>query len=77
MLGLDTEDSDIDLVCSYNSQLAFFNELKSLVSEFSNGICKKRNNYVIARFEYTGFLFEIFGSNQKVESQMAFRHYTI
>ncbi|MEM8777333.1 MAG: DUF4269 domain-containing protein [Cyanobacteria bacterium P01_G01_bin.49] len=77
LVGLDTEDSDIDIVCSYNSQFIFFQDLQSLVEGFFDGICKQRNNYVLARFEYAEYLFEIFGTNQKVEAQMAFRHYQI
>ena len=77
LIDLDTDDSDIDLVCSYNSQSAFFYQLKSLISNYPDLICHKRDNYVIAQFHYAGFLFEIFGANQKVESQMAFRHYQI
>ena len=76
LVGLDTNDSDIDIICSYNSQLTFFDELKK-TSANHNGICQKRNNYVIAQFQYASFMFEIYGSNLKIEEQMAFRHYQI
>ena len=76
LVGLDTDNSDIDIICSYNSQSAFFHDLKSLASNYCDKkICKKEDNYVIARFQYANFLFEIFGTNQKIEEQMAFRHY--
>lgn len=77
LVGLDTDDSDIDIICSYNLQLTFFKDLKLLMSNYSNGNCNKKDNYVIAQFQYAGSFFEIFGANQKIELQMAFRHYQI
>ena len=77
LVGLDTDDSDIDIICSYNQSSVFFKDTKLLISNCFNGICKKKDNYVIAQFQYAGFLFEIFGTDREIESQMAFRHYQV
>ena len=77
LVSLDTDNSDIDIICSYSSSSAFFKDLKLLMSNYFNGICQQKDNCVLAQFQYAGFLFEIFGTNQKIESQLAFRHYQV
>ncbi|MCG8315213.1 MAG: DUF4269 domain-containing protein [Pseudomonadales bacterium] len=74
---LDTNQSDIDVVCEYQQQSAF----ASLISSsFQNCDCYSLDVYskcVIGRFKVASFLFEIYGAPIPVTQQLAFRHYQI
>lgn len=80
-IGIDIENSDLDIICYCKN-----------LEEFKNTICnhfkyhdgfliheKEIRNLktVIARFNYDGYLIEIFGQNRPVHKQEAFRHMLI
>lgn len=76
-VGLDTNNSDIDIVCTYQDQQAFVAHIESAFSDFESFSVSARNDYAVAKFYYEQFLFEIYASTTPVQLQAAFRHYQV
>lgn len=74
---LNTKESDIDIVCSYQQQDAFAALLNDYYSTYESYNFQKLDTYVIAQFKYSDFLFEIYASTIPVPHQYAYRHYRI
>ncbi|MBE9484045.1 MAG: DUF4269 domain-containing protein [Bacteroidetes bacterium] len=74
-------DSDIDIICCFENAGAFLERLQSSFSPFHDFETKTKTirgiQSVIGRFEYAGFLFEVFGQAVPVEKQNAYRHMVI
>jgi hypothetical protein len=76
-IDLDTPDSDIDVVCSYdckNEFVAVFEQVFSTKAEFELNVL---GNHVLGRFVQNGFLFEVYASATAVTEQPAYRHFMI
>ncbi|TQV78117.1 DUF4269 domain-containing protein [Exilibacterium tricleocarpae] len=73
----DVEDSDIDIICRYMHKPRFVDTLKSFYGDSEQFSCDIRNDHVLSRFYYQGFLFEIYGSTLPVNEQMAYQHYKV
>ena len=79
-LGLDPADSDIDVLChtpdpekfTLAVSNAFGNHPGFAARQWVSGGCP-----VIASFEAEGWKFELFGSRQLAEEQIAWRHFRI
>lgn len=80
LVGLDVENSDLDIACSYqfdDRQKEFAEQLTSLFSEYDGFSCKTKNNYVVAEFVASGLIIEVYGSSQPVHQQNGFRHFQV
>lgn len=76
-VGLDTKASDIDIVCSYQEQKAFVEDLDSACSARESYSLRLYEDHAVAQFHYNGFLFEIYASKTPVQKQAAYRHYMV
>jgi hypothetical protein len=80
-IGIDTDESDIDLICESNNHDEFHQLLKSKFSHFPHFEINRKNirtiDSIICRFETDGFKVEIFGQPIEVVHQNAFRHMAI
>ena len=80
-IEIDTHESDLDIVCFCKNLDEFAREVElhfGSAKNFSLVKKLKRNKLaVIARFETTSFLVEIFGQNLPVEKQMAYMHMVV
>ena len=80
-IGIYLPESDIDIICCFENADAFLERLQSSFSPFHDFKTKMKIirgiQSVIGRFEYAGFLFEIFGQALPVEKQYAYRHMVI
>ncbi len=80
-IGIDTESSDLDIICSCKK----LEEFKNTVSDYYKyhddfKIHEKKISTVktvIARFNYRNYQLEIFGQNRPVKEQEAYRHMLI
>ncbi|GEN77387.1 DUF4269 domain-containing protein [Chryseobacterium hagamense] len=76
-IGIDIEESDLDVICEIKDELAFEGLLMTCFSEFKiklesfeiNG-----ENAVTGQFMLEGFLIEIFGQKKPAVEQHAYRH---
>jgi len=75
--GLDTEASDIDVVCEYADQAEFVAAVRAFVRLFSGASLEARRDHVVARFEQAGFAFEIYGSPTPIDEQLGVRHFRV
>jgi len=80
-LGIDTEGSDVDIICYYTDVHQFKAEL---VSQFGNeqGFTLNQSEMygletVTANFIINGLQFEIFGQNIPIQMQLGYRHMLI
>lgn len=80
-INIDTEESDLDIICHYKETGAF---IKTLIEEFhklDNFSLTERtiNNHetILANFSLDEFKIEIFGQNRPTKEQESFRHMII
>ncbi|WP_241984207.1 DUF4269 domain-containing protein [Aliidiomarina sedimenti] len=76
-VSLDTSESDIDIVCTYQEQEAFIEEFESAYSGYEAYSLSPRNDHALGRFHCNQFLFEVYASKTPVQLQAAFRHYQV
>lgn len=76
-VGLDTEDSDIDIVCSYHDQDVFSELFSSAFSKLRSYSLRLENDYILGQFCYGNFIFEVYASAIPVKEQNAYRHYKV
>ena len=74
---LDTDQSDIDVICEFQESDTFACRLKNKFQIYKDYRLKTHINSVICRFEVSGFIFEIYGAPVPVHKQLAFRHYRV
>lgn len=74
---LDTKESDIDIVCTYQEQESFaeaFDQAYSGYEAYSLRLCK---DYAVGQFLFRQFVFEVYASETPVQLQAGFRHYQV
>ena len=79
-LGVDVEDSDIDVLCCAPDPARFATVLWEAFSDhdgFAMHQWTGGDQAVVARFDWQGWPFEIFGSPQPVREQRGWRHFEI
>ncbi len=77
MVGLDTEQSDIDIICYSPELLNFKIDFERKFSRYKSYDCTQHNDHVLGTFFYNEFKFEIYACVQETHFQPAFRHYKI
>ncbi|ASP39849.1 hypothetical protein CHH28_14715 [Bacterioplanes sanyensis] len=77
LIGLDTDLSDIDILCCYQRQSQFVKELHQHCSGFDGFRKKASADRIVAEFRYADFLFEIYASNTPTQEQPGYRHFRI
>ncbi len=75
--GLDTEASDVDIVCYYQSADDFSTAVRDACGEFPDFTLQSRIASVLGRFTSAGIPFEIYGCTTPVTQQSAYRHYKV
>ncbi|WP_010095541.1 DUF4269 domain-containing protein [Ornithinibacillus scapharcae] len=77
-LGVDTDESDIDVIMEVHDLQTFMGEISQLYDDFEGFRVKEtviRNNPVVkANFHYAEFEFELFAQSQPVKEQHAYIH---
>jgi hypothetical protein len=77
-LGVDVDDSDLDILCEAHDTNAFARRLKRAFHHHPDFALKKTEvddlPTVIARFTSGEFVVEVFGQSRPVHEQQAFRH---
>ncbi len=75
---LDTQDSDIDVLCCYGARREDF------VADFSNAFAgrtgyslRSAGEAMVGTFQARGFLIEVYASAQAVQDQPGYRHFLI
>lgn len=80
-IEIDTEESDLDIICQCTDLDAFTKDIELYFNTEKNfSITRKiigSQMSVVARFQGTNFLIEIFGQNLPIEKQNAYRHMLI
>lgn len=76
-VGFDLEDSDIDIICTYNDADVLANLIRLIYGDYDQFFCDIRNDHILSQFVFEGFLFEIYGSTLPVTEQRAFGHYEV
>lgn len=78
-LGIETIDSDIDILLSSDD----LNEFLTLVEKYFSGLCKyeayieKEEGYAICKFELNGVSFELYCENVETPQQRAYKHFQV
>lgn len=80
-LGIDTENSDIDLVCHYHpTQLAQLTDRMTHFKQFQSwsfSQWQKDNRVYICHFSYQNWDIEIFCSTQAIIEQYGYQHFQV
>ena len=79
-LGVDTPQSDIDILCCAPDMAQFFRDVVALYSALPGFSCWQwvsGERPLIVNFTLHGWEFELFASPQPVEQQAGWRHFTI
>lgn len=74
---LDTKESDIDIVCTYQEQDAFVDEFNSAYSSFTAYSLRLHRGHVVGQFRCNHFMFEVYASETPVYLQAGYRHYQV
>ncbi len=77
MVGLDTNHSDIDVICECDQFEVFQTAFESLFSEHISYTLRVHLDHVLGSFIYDDFMFEVYASTLKTPQQNAYRHYKI
>lgn len=75
-IGVDTEQSDLDIIGYYQDKAAFITTIKKLYSTFAGFQCWENQEYqaVVASFQLEDFSIELFGQNIPTRQQPGYRH---
>ena len=80
-IEVDTDKSDLDIICYWKDKYLFSQTLKSNFSSFDGYQQKEKEKRdhltIMACFSIEGFEFEIFGQNRPTKTQEANRHMII
>ncbi len=76
-LGFDAPESDIDIVCCYENQGEFAEQLTTQFQAQESFELKQRSEFCLCNFYFGGFQFEIYGARPPVYEQNAYRHFQI
>ncbi len=77
LVGLDTEDSDIDILCCYSDANGYAAWIDERLQHFERFISRLYDDHVIASFLTEGFQFEVYAAPIPVEEQMGWRHFQV
>ena len=80
-LGIDTKDSDLDILCEVSDFDTFKVQIQKEFSGYDNFSLQagqvRSGPYMAISFRYAEFVFELFAQNKPVLEQHAFRHMII
>nr|WP_315222240.1 DUF4269 domain-containing protein [uncultured Flavobacterium sp.] len=80
-INIDTDNSDLDIICCYKSKTDFITQLQDNFSTKSHYTIREalidNIESVIANFSIANFQIEIFGQNIPVKKQNGYRHMII
>ncbi|MBQ4914201.1 DUF4269 domain-containing protein [Maribacter sp. MMG018] len=80
-IGIDTPESDLDIICECKDHFEFTRYLtKQFFEKKDFKVYSKKQNGIestVAEFKTDNFVFEIFGQNIPTEKQNAYRHMVI
>lgn len=76
-LNLDVTDSDIDVLCCYQSKDTFVSCVTTTYRWYPQFEIIVKQDYVVARFQQNGFVIEIYASVVPIEQQRAYQHFVV
>lgn len=76
-VGLDIETSDIDVICCYQNQQHFIDDLTSSYQHRNDFRLSVDSDRVVASFDQDGFCIELFATAQPIEQQPAYKHFKV
>ena len=76
-VGLDTDNSDIDIICSYEDEDRYVSHFKKSFSLKLGYALEKRQGYILGSFIESGFEIEVYASTKPTKQQLGYRHYKI
>lgn len=76
-VGLDIEESDIDILCQYEDANMFEFVFKETFKMFEGFKFEKYVDNAVGKFHHSSFLFEVYASETPVEQQMGYRHFQV
>ncbi len=80
-IGIDVEDSDLDIIMEVNKLDEFESQLRTLYGKYEKFKVKRTTirlkEVVKANFVFNNFEFELFGQNESVHNQNAYLHMII
>ena len=76
-VGLDTDQSDIDILCCFVDAHGFKDLFHQYFQSYPDFHYEAHAAYSLGQFAHGGFLFEIYGSVTPVKQQAAWRHFQI
>jgi Domain of unknown function (DUF4269) len=80
-INIDTDESDLDIICYWKSKEEFLNTLTNEFGKFESITLTERiiNSYetILANFNLNKFEIEIFGQNRPSKDQESYRHMII
>ncbi|MGL5795867.1 MAG: DUF4269 domain-containing protein [Waterburya sp.] len=77
LVGFDTQDSDIDIICTYIDQKRYIEHIKNNFSQNNAFAFLKKDDFVLFQFAFDGFLLEVYGEQNPIQKQNAYRHFKI
>lgn len=80
-INIDTENSDLDIICCYQDSDEFIKVVKSIFCNYKDFKITESDRHlsstVIANFKIDSFEIEVFGQNIPTKEQSAYRHMII
>lgn len=76
-LGIEVENSDIDIICEACDLTAFAARLKEAFARYPRFSITTGSRQVVCRFAVQEFEVEIYGENRPIDEQNAWRHLQI
>lgn len=77
MVGLDTDSSDIDIVCYHRDSTAFESSFHAAFKTMAGYELYHGSGYLVGRFFFREFEFEVYSTATPVKQQAGYRHFQI
>lgn len=78
-IGIDTDQSDLDIICCFEKKEHFIAVIKQLYTTFPGFRCWENQEFqaIVASFQLEDFTIELFGQNIPTNRQSGYRHMLI
>jgi len=76
-LGIDLEDSDLDIILEVKNVDVFKQYVKALYGQLDGFTMEQSEKYITVTFRHKGFPIELYGENTPVKKQQAYMHMVI
>ena len=76
-LGIDVENSDLDIILEVKDFDVFSQYVKALYGQLEGFTLQQTETYITINFEHKGYHLELYGENKPVKQQNAYVHMVI